>query len=155
MIQYDSKFTGARQEPVSGIVVRAAGAGDLEAVEGIQRACPEAAHWNVADYLQEEFHVAVVENSIAGFLVLRTVADDEKEILNLAVAPEFRRRGIAKALFRHSLETFRGSIFLEVRASNEAAINLYKAMQFQQVSSRVKYYENPTETAIVMKFHSC
>ncbi len=130
-------------------------AADLGAVEAIQRASPEAAQWNVADYLGQDFRVAVVENCVAGFLVLRSVAADEREILNLAVAPGFRRNGVAKALWEACIEGFAGSIFLEVRESNSAAIKFYKSHCFQEVSRRTKYYAHPPEAAIVMKFHSC
>ena len=137
------------------IAIRPATAADLPAVDAIQRACPEAAHWNVADYLDREFYVATIESSIAGFVVMRSVAHDEREILNLAVAPEFRRKGVASDLLQRCLRDFRGSIFLEVRESNEAARKFYKLHKFQEVSRRFAYYELPPETAIVMKFHSC
>jgi ribosomal-protein-alanine N-acetyltransferase len=137
------------------IQIRAATVDDLEAVDAIQRACPEAAHWKVAEYLDQEFRVAIVENRVGGFIVTRRVFEDEREILNLAVAPELRRRGVARALLLNCLRGFEGSVFLEVRASNETAINFYKYHNFQEVSRRERYYEIPTETAIVMKFHSC
>ncbi|HEY1496976.1 MAG TPA: ribosomal protein S18-alanine N-acetyltransferase [Candidatus Solibacter sp.] len=137
------------------IQIRAATVDDLEAVDAIQRACPEAANWKVVEYLDQEFQVAIVDNRIGGFIVTRRVFEDEREILNLAVAPELRRRGVAGALLLHCLESFEGSVFLEVRASNHAAIKFYKYHNFQEVSRRAKYYQNPTESAIVMKFHSC
>jgi ribosomal-protein-alanine N-acetyltransferase len=137
------------------IQIRAATVDDLEAVDAIQRACPEAAHWKVAEYLDQEFQVAIVENRIGGFIVTRRVGPDEREILNLAVAPELRRRGLAKALLLRFLEAFEGSVFLEVRESNEAAVKFYKYHNFQEVSRRENYYQNPAESAIVMKFHSC
>jgi ribosomal-protein-alanine N-acetyltransferase len=137
------------------VTVRPGNAGDLEAVEAIQRACPEAAQWRVADYLGQDFRVALVGNCVTGFLVLRNVAADEREILNLAVAPEFRRKGVAKALWEACIAGFAGSVYLEVRESNSAAINFYKSHCFQEVNRRTKYYAHPPEAAIVMKFHSC
>src|SRR5213080_2264109 len=101
--------------------IRAGDAADLPAVAAIQQASPEAAQWNVAEYLDREFLVAMVGNSVAGFLVCRTVAPGEREILNLAVAPDFRRNGIGRALARASLAQFQGAVFLEVRESNAAA----------------------------------
>jgi ribosomal-protein-alanine N-acetyltransferase len=153
--QYDSKSADMRQPVVTAIVVRAGSAGDLDAVDAIQRACPEAAHWKVAEYLDHDFRVAIVGNSIGGFIVLRNVAPDEREILNLAVAPEWRRKGIASALLEAGLRDFHGSIFLEVRESNGAGRKFYKLHSFQEVSKRPYYYESPPEAAIVMKFHSC
>jgi ribosomal-protein-alanine N-acetyltransferase len=140
---------------VSTIPIRPAGAADLGAVDALQRSCPEASHWNVADYLDHQIYVAIVENSIGGFVVFRNVASDEREILNLAVAPALRRKGIASALLGACLKGFEGTVFLEVRESNQAAREFYNRHSFQEVSRRPKYYESPPETAIVMKFHSC
>src|SRR5205814_1899853 len=54
--------------------IRPGTAADLEAVAAIQSASPEAAQWNVADYLNHEILVAISENSVAGFIVSRHVA---------------------------------------------------------------------------------
>ncbi|HLK66351.1 MAG TPA: ribosomal protein S18-alanine N-acetyltransferase [Bryobacteraceae bacterium] len=128
---------------------------DLEEVAAIQAASPESALWNVNEYSQYEFTVAILNGRVAGFLVAREVAPDERELLNLAVSPEFRRRGIARELLTSLLESFSGAVFLEVRESNQAARNIYKSMGFKEVGRRREYYQNPLETAIVMKFHSC
>ena len=135
--------------------IRRGGAEDLEAVAAIQQASPGAARWNVADYLDQDFRVAMVGNRIAGFLVARALAADEREILNLAVAPEFRGKGVARALLDQAFEAFRGSVFLEVRESNLVAQRFYNSLGFKELSRRKGYYESPPETAIVMKFHSC
>jgi [ribosomal protein S18]-alanine N-acetyltransferase len=135
--------------------IRRGGVEDLEAVAAIQRASPGAAGWNVADYLKEDIRVAIVGDRIVGFLVARTVAADEREILNLAVAPEFRRKGVARGLVADALGAFRGSVFLEVRESNGVAQEFYKSLGFKELSRRKGYYDCPPETAIVMKFHSC
>ena len=135
--------------------IRRATADDLPAVAAIQAASPEAARWTVADYLEHEFLVAIVGNSVAGFAVFRRIADDERELLNIAVAPEFRRKGVARAMWSAAVKRFRGTIFLEVRESNQAAINLYKSLSFKGISTRKNYYQFPSEAAIVMKFHSC
>jgi ribosomal-protein-alanine N-acetyltransferase len=137
------------------IAIRRGGADDLEAVAAIQQSSPGAAVWKVADYLEQDFQVAIEGKNIAGFLVARTLAADEREILNLAVAPEFRRRGVARALVASAFQGFRGAVFLEVRESNKIAQEFYKSLGFKELSQRAEYYEFPTETAIVMKFHSC
>jgi ribosomal-protein-alanine N-acetyltransferase len=136
-------------------VIRRGDVGDLEAVAAIQAASPGASHWTVADYLQYEFAVAVTSGVVAGFLVWRRLAEDECEVLNLAVAPEFRRQGIAGELLAPLLKLRDTQVFLEVRESNQGARMFYKSIGFQEVSIRKDYYESPTETAIVMKFHSC
>ena len=96
-----------------------------------------------------------MEDAVAGFLVLRRVAADEGEILNLAVSPDFRRLGVARRLMETALKNYSGAFFLEVRESNEGAQKFYKSLGFQEVSRRPAYYESPPESAIVMKFHSC
>ena len=136
--------------------IRRGGADDLEAVAAIQQASPGAAGWAVADYLEQDFRVAMEGNRVVGFLVTRAVAADEREILNLAVAPDFRRKGIARALLGRAFDdAFRGAVFLEVRESNGVAREFYKSLGFKELSRRKEYYDSPTETAIVMKFHSC
>jgi ribosomal-protein-alanine N-acetyltransferase len=127
----------------------------LAEVAAIQEASPEAARWSVAEYSQYDFRVAVDGRRIAGFLVSRAVAEDEREILNLAVAPEFRRQGVGRGLLAGFLTEARGTVFLEVRESNLAARNIYKSMGFKEVGIRSGYYQDPPEPAIVMKFHSC
>jgi ribosomal-protein-alanine N-acetyltransferase len=135
--------------------IRRGGADDLDAVAAIQQASPGAAGWQVADYLEQEFLVALEGNRIVGFLVARTLVAGEREILNLAVAPDFRRKGAARALLDRALEGFCGEVFLEVRESNGVAQKFYKSLGFKGLSKRKGYYDNPPETAIVMKFHSC
>jgi [ribosomal protein S18]-alanine N-acetyltransferase len=56
---------------------------------------------------------------------------------------------------RSLMDECRGTVFLEVRESNRAALELYKSSGFQAISRRPGYYEFPPEAAIVMKFHSC
>ena len=128
---------------------------DLEAISAIQSASPEAAQWMPADYLQKDLRVATLEGTVVGFLVTRTLAPGESEILNLAVAPEHRRHGVARALVETWMRTVPGDIFLEVRASNEAAQKFYKSLGFRESIVRPEYYSSPLETGIVMNFHSC
>jgi len=128
---------------------------DLPEVAAIQQASPGSARWNVEDYPRHDFRVAIRDGRVAGFLVSRRVAPDESEVLNLAVAPEFRRKDVARALMRAFLDDAAGTVYLEVRDSNTAARMFYKSMGFEEVSTRPGYYEHPPETAIVMKFHSC
>jgi ribosomal-protein-alanine N-acetyltransferase len=128
---------------------------DLAEVAAIQEASPEAARWNVSDYPQYDLWVSVRDSRVAGFLVSRALTAGEREVLNLAVAPEFRRQGMARDLLAALLAEASGAIYLEVRESNRAARNTYKSMGFQEVGKRQEYYENPLEPAIVMKFHSC
>jgi ribosomal-protein-alanine N-acetyltransferase len=130
-------------------------AADLAEIAVIQAACPEAAQWRLEDYLGFDFRVCILDTQIAGFAVSRITAPGERELLNLAVGTDFRRRGVGAQLVRQ-LATEPGiCVFLEVRESNRGARLFYKALGFQEVGLRPTYYDNPPESAIVMKFHSC
>lgn len=146
---------GATTLPSCSGVIRRGGPGDLAEVAVIQAASPEAARWDVAGYLQYDFRVSVCGIRVAGFLVSRTLAEGETELLNLAVAPRFRRHGVARKLVESLLAESPGVVYLEVRESNRAARKFYNHMGFQEVSWRSEYYQDPPEAAIVMKFHSC
>ena len=146
---------GATTLPKCSWVIRRGAPGDLAQVAAIQAASPEAAQWDAAGYLLYDFHVSVRGIRMAGFLVSRTLVEGETELLNLAVAPEFRRQGVARKLVNSLLAASPGVVYLEVRESNRAARKFYNRMGFQEVSSRSGYYQAPPEAAIVMKFHSC
>ena len=109
----------------------------------------------MVQYIQYDLRVAAYGIRLAGFLAARTLTPGESEILNLAVAPEFRRQGVGNALLRDLLRERRGDVFLEVRASNQEARRFYKSQGFEELIVRPEYYDAPVEAAIVMKFHSC
>lgn len=133
------------------IETRTMEAGDLDRITVIQERCAAAAQWNPADYLYYEALVALSGSELAGFLVLRATAGGEAEILNLAVDPACRRRGVASALLRDAdLGRFE-EVYLEVRESNFAARALYSVFGFIESGVRPNYYQSPREAGIVMK----
>jgi ribosomal protein S18 acetylase RimI-like enzyme len=136
-------------------MVRPGCAGDLEAIAAIQAECPEAAHWNPAEYLGYDLLVSILDEHVVGFLVSRQTAPGEFELLNLAVAPAFRRCGIARELISVFVKCSPGDIFLEVRRANRIAQNLYKSIGFREIAVRCKYYDKPPDDGVVMNFHSC
>ena len=83
------------------------------------------------------------------------VIGEELHINNIAVAPRWRRRGIAGALLTATLEHGRvhgaSSAFLEVRVSNVGAQTLYRQFGFEATGVRRRYYDHPIEDAVVMK----
>tara|TARA_B100000900_G_scaffold129494_1_gene109525 strand:+ start:177 stop:641 length:465 start_codon:yes stop_codon:yes gene_type:complete len=93
----------------------------------------------------------------AGFALARVV-HDEAEVLSLGVSPRFRRRGVAKSLMRTLLSCAReksaASLYLEVGIDNNAALTLYKKMNFKTVARRKGYYRRADRSqvdALVMK----
>jgi ribosomal-protein-alanine N-acetyltransferase len=128
---------------------------DVAEIRAIQSACPQSAQWDPTQYLSFDLLVAADGIRVAGFLAARTLAPGECELLDLAVAPEFRRQGVGRSLIEASFRRSPGTIFLEVRPSNAGARMFYKSLGFMEVSSRPGYYHDPPEAAIVMKFHSC
>ncbi len=135
------------------IEIRPATSGDLEAIGAIQRRAPEAAQWPAPECLKYDCTLAVMDGRVVGFLVSRAAAD-EREVLNLAVDPGYRRRGVARALLGAAINRSPGRWFLEVRESNRTAREVYRSLGFIEVSRRPEYYENPREHAIVLKFFS-
>ena len=140
-----------------GVLLREFAASDVPAVLTILQESPEAAAWSRESLLQLDSvaptaWVAEWEGIVAGFLIGRSAAD-ELEILNMAVAREHLRRGIGSKLLESALEVSRkaGSarVYLEVRASNEPAIALYKRHGFTECGRRVRYYRDPVEDALL------
>jgi ribosomal-protein-alanine N-acetyltransferase len=150
----DNKSDRNQMDANRQVKIRAARLADVAAIAAIQDASPEAAKWNPADYLKHDCRVGEVKGSVAGFLVTRQVGPDEREVLNLAVDPAERRTGIARELLRDQMGLVKGAWFLEVRASNTAAIQLYESAGFERAGSRPGYYREPAEEAIVMRFFS-
>jgi ribosomal-protein-alanine N-acetyltransferase len=78
---------------------------------------------------------------------------EQGDVLTVAVDPACRRRGIGSALLKALIQAFlqRGgaSLFLEVRASNEAAIGLYEKHGFRRIGLRRNYYQQPTEDGLI------
>ena len=99
------------------------------------------------------FLVADEGGSVAGYIGMY-LSLGEGEITNVAVAPEFRRRGIADALLteikREAAECGVTSLVLEVRVSNQNAIRLYEKHGFVSCGVRKGFYEQPKEDAFLM-----
>jgi len=99
-------------------------------------------------------HVGEVEGNLAGYGVMSTGAS-EAHVLNLCVAGEFQRRGLAREMLSLLLDEADKlevrDVFLEVRPSNTAAITLYEQMGFNQVGLRKGYYpaQEGREDAII------
>jgi len=80
-----------------------------------------------------------------GFMIMRTLAG-QSEILTIAIDPDFRRNGMARALMDQAIRQLRSDkisqFFLEVSEYNQAALKLYNALNFKQISRRKSYYSH-------------
>lgn len=91
---------------------------------------------------------------VAGYAIALAVAD-EAEILNLAVHPKFRGKGIGRSLLDSAVDQVKSrgaeQVYLEVRESNDAARKLYSAKGFDVITRRPRYYQHPVEDALVLR----
>ena len=92
-------------------------------------------------------YVYLIDDKVCGYLMILD-SIDVYEILAIATVEEYRNKGIAQELL-DKIKT--KDIFLEVRESNQTAINFYKKNNFKEISIRKNYYSEPTENAIIMK----
>lgn len=131
---------------------------DCQEVWNLQKQC-FSIPWSM-DSLEAMFQVkgytslvALDDRKIIGYVGMKAVFD-EADITNVAVDPSVRRRGTGNLLMEELLERANrqkiNRIFLEVRASNEAAIRLYEGVGFEKIDSRKNYYEKPKEDAWIM-----
>ena len=93
------------------------------------------------------------DGMLVGFGGCYTAAD-QADVIDVAVSPDYRRRGIARALMRTVMSAAAAdgaeTVFLEVRASNAPAIALYAALGFERCGVRKNYYASPKEDAVLM-----
>jgi len=98
--------------------------------------------------------VAVDGGRLLGYVGSQTVLD-ETDMMNIAVAKEDRRRGVARALILELVNQLAQqgsrSLTLEVRASNQGAIALYQSLGFVQTGRRPNYYRNPREDGLILR----
>ena len=154
-------MTPTAEQNASLISLRRPAPDDLAAIAAIEQAS-FSDPWSVSEFASilrlghTIFLVAVagVSDAIVGYVVALAVVD-EAEILNIAVDPSQRGKGLGGKLLDAALaeaET-RGatSIFLEVRVSNAAARALYGSRAFAELSRRKNYYRSPVEDALVLR----
>ena len=96
---------------------------------------------------------AFEDDQLAGYLIISRYVD-AWHVMNIAVAPQFRRRGIATALlqklFEQTEDGRRRGYTLEVRVSNDGAIKLYERLGFTARGTRRGYYTDNREDALIM-----
>ena len=103
--------------------------------------------------LGTKFFAAEADKKLIGYIGIKAVID-EGYITNIAVFPEFRRRGVAKALlnkvFEFAKEKGLSFVSLEVRPSNTEAVSLYEKTGFREEGRRKNFYRLPLEDALIM-----
>lgn len=152
----------AAQPAMTVLTLRPALSEDLDAVVEIEResftdAWSEASFRSLFGRGEVAFIVAAADTErgeeVAGY-VIATFAADQGEITNLAIRPELRRAGHASRLLdfvhREAARRAATSMWLEVRETNVAARALYASHGYREVGRRARYYEHPTEDALVL-----
>jgi [ribosomal protein S18]-alanine N-acetyltransferase len=131
----------------------------LEAMVAIDQIC-FGEHWSIDTYRRElnspnSHFIGLREDSgaLMGIGCFWAILD-EAHITLLAVHPAWRRQGCGRrillGLLDRAVKIGMQHSTLEVRGSNQAAIDLYKKMGFESLGWRTKYYQNPEEDAVVM-----
>ena len=99
--------------------------------------------------------VALIDDKVVGYGGVMK-AFDEGQITDIAVSGEYRRRGIGmeivKAMINESANRGIVTLYLEVRESNRAARELYRACGFEECGMRKNFYRRPTEAAVLMNY---
>lgn len=136
------------------IKIKSATLDDVAKIAKIEQSC-FSTPWSkssIKESLKNEnshFYLAFADGEAAGYIGVQ-IFSGEGYITNVAVLPEFRRQGIAKALIETALSNKMEFLTLEVRESNAAAIALYKSLGFEKVGTRPNFYRSPEENAILM-----
>lgn len=146
---------------MSEIIITPAETHHLEQITAIEAQC-FSSPWSINSFAyaleaeSQSLFVALQDERVVGFMCLFHLFE-EGELLNIAVAPDMRKMGIAQMLIdkMHDLFSRRKieRITLEVRKSNIAAKSLYEKNGFSAIAVRKNYYTNPFEDGIVMEKH--
>ena len=138
------------------VTIRSLGYSDLPQVISIERrAFPTP--WSLAMFVLELSKpsgvclAAIEDRRVAGYLICSRYAD-VWHLMNIAIDPPMRRRGIATALLEEMIARAGedGSYTLEVRPSNSTAIALYERFGFRSAGTRRRYYTDTGEDAVIM-----
>ena len=131
---------------------------NYDELSALDKLCVGAEGWSSEDFRSEAqknggIVLAAYDGDRLAGLIAGFTAADTGEILTVGTAPEYRRKGAARALlteFFRLLPDEVENIALEVRQSNTAAIELYKSFGFEKAGVRKKFYTAPVEDADVM-----
>ena len=143
---------------VDKIVIQRMSKEDVEKVARLEEIC-FSDPWSKETFTEElQLKLAIpfvvkLEEKVVGYTCLWHL-EDQLEVANFAVSPDYRSKGIGEKLMKRILSEAKErackSIILSVRESNKTAINLYTKFGFVEVGRRKKYYRLPTEDALTM-----
>ena len=146
---------------VKGLVIRPARLNDLERVYEIEvEAFGDEAYSRELLKMYyfvspETFLVADIDGEIAGYVIGLYKRWGEGHVISLAVRSKYRRRGVATALMKRVIQLLASkgatAIRLEVKASNEPAINLYKKLGFKIIGVIDGYYRSGESAYLMVK----
>ena len=133
---------------------------DIDTILQIEELCYGAHHWSRESFLTELNNkissykcVLNSQNKCIGYMGIWKIID-EAPITNLSVHPDYRNQKHAHRLLIASIEECYSEkikyITLEVRVSNQKAINLYEKFGFKSLGLRKKYYQDNNEDALIM-----
>ena len=132
----------------------------VQQVAALEQLCFGGAAWSersIASELSNELALWLVaedDGCVVGYVGSQTVFP-ETDMMNVAVAPERRREGIAEVLVDSLVTEVKRfgseSLTLEVRVSNIPAISLYQKLGFHEAGLRKNYYRNPKEDALILR----
>lgn len=145
------------------IIIRKMTMDDIEQVLAIDRVSfslpwPERSfRFELTDNPASRCWVAEMDGKLVGMIVAWLIVS-EVHVATLATHPDFRRQGIAKKLLAYALRELRNegaqSSFLEVRASNFAAQEMYRKFGYEESGVRPRYYRDNDEDALLMTLES-
>lgn len=145
------------------IIIRKMTMDDIEQVLAIDRVSfslpwPERSfRFELTDNPASRCWVAEMDGKLVGMIVAWLIVS-EVHVATLATHPDFRRQGIAKKLLAYTLRELRNegaqSSFLEVRASNFAAQEMYRKFGYEESGVRPRYYRDNDEDALLMTLES-
>lgn len=143
-----------------GLKVIELGVPDVQELMELEKLC-FAYHWTVEQFrlgLERKAFVTLggrEGDQLVGYIAFSLI-EDEMEILNLAVHPDFRRRGLGDNLLSEAFCVCRerniAKSFLDVKASNIAAITLYEKFGYKKIGVRKKYYPDTKEDALLFRY---
>jgi len=99
---------------------------------------------------EHKYLVAREEDNIVGYIGVEKILD-ETHIINMAVSPDYRGKGVGKRLMQHVLND-EDVFFLEVRVSNEKAKSIYEKYGFKSINVRKNYYADGEDAYVMRRF---